>query len=422
MKFQAPRGTNDRLPQDQPRWGRVTGAARETAETFGYGRIDTPLFEDARLFARGIGEVTDVVEKETYTFDDRGGDPLTLRAEGTAPVCRAYLEHGMQNLPQPVRLYYFCPVFRYERPQAGRYRQHHQFGIEVIGSDEPQVDAEVIDVGWSLLGDLGIPGLKLLLNTMGDMETRSAYVAELQTYFRDHLDAIPDEIRSRVEANPLRVLDSKDPRMADITVGAPRSVDHLGPDAADHWAALLGHLDALGIPYQIEHSLVRGFDYYTRTVFEIVPERTGSQSTIIGGGRYDGLIEELGGKPTPGIGFGMGIERVVAALSQESTEASPTVKVLVAHMGDEARREAVTLAAELRRTGVATVVAPARGLKSQLRYASSIDASHALILGEDELRDGIVTLRDFATSQQSSVKRSDIAATLTAGGRREDAG
>jgi histidyl-tRNA synthetase len=412
MKFQAPRGTYDRLPQDQAQWSRVTDAAQQAAERFGYGRIDTPLFEDARLFVRGIGEVTDIVEKETYTFDDRGGDPLTLRAEGTAPVCRAYLEHGMHNLPQPVRLFYFCPVFRYERPQAGRYRQHHQFGIEVIGSTEPEVDAEVIDVAWSLLSGLGITDLKLLVNTMGDMETRPAFVAALQAYFRRHIDAIPEEIRDRVETNPLRVLDSKDPRMAEITAAAPRSVDHLGPDAGEHWAALLGHLDALGIPYQVEHSLVRGFDYYTRTVFEIVPPGSGSQSTIIGGGRYDGLIEQLGGKPTPGMGFGMGIERVVGNLPPVTDVPTHPLKVIVAHMGDEARSEAVALAAQLRRAGTPSVVAPARGLKSQLRYASSIEASHALILGEDELRDGTVTARNFATKEQHSIARDELPSWL----------
>jgi histidyl-tRNA synthetase len=412
MKFQAPRGTYDRLPQDQAQWSRVTDAARETAERFGYGRIDTPVFEDARLFVRGIGEVTDVVEKETYTFDDRGGDPLTLRAEGTAPVCRAYLEHGMHNLPQPVRLFYFCPVFRYERPQAGRFRQHHQFGIEVIGSTEPEVDAEVIDVAWSLLSGLGIPDLKLLINTMGDMETRPAYVSALQAYFQSHIEAIPEEIRGRVETNPLRVLDSKDPRMAEITAAAPRSVDYLGSKAEGHWHALRAHLDVLGIPYQVEHSLVRGFDYYTRTVFEIVPPGAGSQSTIIGGGRYDGLIEQLGGKPTPGMGFGMGIERVVANLPLVTGEPMQSLKVVVAHMGDEARSEAVALAAQLRRAGTPSIVAPARGLKSQLRYASSIHASHALILGEDELRDGTVTARNFATKEQSSMARDELSSWL----------
>jgi len=414
MKFQAPRGTSARLPQDQAQWSRVTDAARETAERFGYGRIDTPLFEDARLFVRGIGEATDVVEKETYTFDDRGGDPLTLRAEGTAPVCRAYLEHGMHNLPQPVRLFYFCPVFRYERPQAGRYRQHHQFGVEVIGSTEPEVDAEVIDVAWSLLRGLGIPDLRLLINTMGDMENRPAFVSELQAYFRSCIDAIPEEIRDRVETNPLRVLDSKDPRMAEITAAAPRSVDHLGADAAEHWAALLAHLDALGIPYQVDHSLVRGFDYYTRTVFEIVPPGAGSQSTIIGGGRYDGLIEQLGGKPTPGMGFGMGIERVVASLP-DADAPGQALKVVVAHMGDSARAASVTLASDLRRDSIPALVAPARGLKSQLRYATSVGASHAVILGDDELRDGVATLRDLSAGEQRSVPREELASWLFEG-------
>ena len=422
MKFQAPRGTYDRLPQDQARWGLVTSAARAAAEMFGYGRIDTPVFEDARLFVRGVGKATDIVEKETYTFDDRGGDPLTLRAEGTAPVCRAYLEHGMHNLPQPVRLYYFCPVFRYERPQSGRYRQHHQFGIEVIGSSEPEVDAEVVQMGWSLLESLGITGLKLLINTMGDMETRPAYVAELQGYFRDHIGAIPGDIRDRVETNPLRVLDSKDPGMIEIIREAPRSVDHLGGEAAEHWQALLGHLDALDIPYEIEHSLVRGFDYYSRTVFEIVPPGAGSQTTLLGGGRYDGLIEQLGGRPTPGIGFGMGIERVVAKLDPHDSNVKSPTKVVVAHVGDPARREAVSLASALRGAGVPTVIAPARGLKSQLRYASSVEATHVAILGDDELRDGTITARDFATGEQRSLTREGLAAWALGEGGPEATG
>ncbi len=417
MRFQAPRGTYDRLPSDQARWELVSGAARRAAERFGYGRIDTPAFEDAGLFVRGVGQVTDIVEKETYTFEDRGGDPLTLRAEGTAPVCRAYLEHGMHNLPQPVRLFYFCPVFRYERPQSGRYRQHHQFGVEAIGGPEPEVDAEVIELGWRLLEELGIGGLRLLVNSMGDADTRGDYVERLQAYFRDRIDLIPPEIAGRVETNPLRVLDSKDPRMAEIRAGAPRCVDHLGPEAADHWRSLLGHLDALRLPYRVEHSMVRGFDYYTRTVFEIVPPGAGSQSTIIGGGRYDGLVEQLGGRPTPGIGFGMGIERVVAGLDPEGgVPARSAPKVVVAHVGGPARAEAVTLASGLRRDGVAAVVAPARGLRSQMRYASAVDATHAVVLGEDEMRAGTATVRDLAAGEQREVARAELAAGLLGAG------
>ena len=422
MRFQAPRGTYDRLPPDQARWDLVTGAARAAAERFGYGRIDTPAFEDAGLFVRGVGQVTDIVEKETYTFDDRGGDPLTLRAEGTAPVCRAYLEHGMHNLPQPVRLFYFCPVFRYERPQSGRYRQHHQFGVEAIGGPEPEIDAEVIEMGWRLLEDLGIGGLRLLVNTMGDMDTRGDYVAMLQAYLRDRLDLIPPEIRERVETNPLRVLDSKDPRMATVREEAPRCADHLGAEAEDHWRTLLGHLDALDLPYSIEHSMVRGFDYYTRTVFEIVPPAAGSQSTIIGGGRYDGLIEQLGGRPTPGIGFGMGIERVVANLDPDRCAGGPPgPKVVIAHVGDPARAEAVTLASGLRREGVAALVAPRRGPRSQMRYAASVDATHAVVIGEDELRDGAATVRDLAAREQRTVGRGDLPRFLR-GGAGADAG
>ena len=413
--FQAPRGTVDILPEEQMYWRFVQAKAREIAVRWGYERIDTPLFEDARLFVRGIGEVTDIVEKETYTFEDRGGDLVTLRPEGTAPVCRAYLEHGMHNLPQPVRLYYFCPIFRYERPQSGRFRQHHQFGIEVLGDGDPSVDAEVIEVGMRFLQSVGLSDLSLSVNSIGDPQCRPAYIQTLQSYYGQHVGQVCSDCQRRLESNPLRLLDCKQDSCQPIIAEAPHSAEYLCDDCSRHWTDLLGHLDGIGTSYQIDHRLVRGFDYYTRTVFEIAPPTEGRQSALVGGGRYDGLIEELGGRPTSGVGFGMGIERVIANLKRQQVTMTNQagVKVLVAYVGDAARREAIRLCSMLRDAGRATVLGPSgRGLRSQLRYASSIAATHAVIVGDDEISRGVVVLRDLAESKQREVGPEELAQAL----------
>ena len=379
MSFQLPRGTSDILPDDQKYWRYFHAAAERTANSFGYRRIDTPVFEDAGLFIRGIGEVTDIVEKETYTFEDRGGDPLTLRPEGTAPVCRAYLEHGMQNLPQPVRLYYMGPLFRYERPQSGRYRQHHQFGIEVFGDADASVDAEVIEVAWRFLESVGLTDLAIGVNSIGDSQCRPEYIGTLQRYYRGHTEQLCSDCKRRLERNPLRLLDCKQESCQPVIDQAPHSAGHLCDQCQSHWDSLLSYLTALDLPYHVDHRLVRGFDYYTRTVFEITPPAQGRQSTIVGGGRYDGLIQELGGQPTPGIGFGMGIERVIAGL-RDLDDAVPLdggTAVLVAHAGDGARHHAVALSSGLRRRGVSTVLAPStRGLRSHMEKGEQQELAH----------------------------------------------
>ena len=406
MMFQAPRGTSDILPDDQPYWRFFQDRAQQTAHSFGYRRIDTPMFEDARLFVRGIGEVTDIVEKETYTFDDRGGDTLTLRPEGTAPVCRAYLEHGMHNLPQPVRLFYLCPVFRYERPQSGRYRQHHQFGIEAYGDADASIDAEIIELGWRFLESLGLRDLSLSVNSIGDPECRPQYVQRLREHYAPHADRLCDDCRRRLERNPLRLLDCKQEGCQPVIDEAPHSADHLCEDCQRHWRDLLDYLRQVGIEGEVDHRLVRGFDYYTRTVFEVTPPVEGRMNTLFGGGRYDGLIEEIGGRPTPGVGYGMGIERVIANLKRQGVciPQEADTQVLVAHIGDAAKREAVRIASELRRDGVAATVGPAgRGLRSQMRYANTIGATHAIIIGDDELAQGVVQLRDLVRSEQRTI-------------------
>ena len=394
------------LPEQQTYRRLFQTEAEAIAARFGYERIDTPVFEDARLFVRGIGEVTDIVEKETYTFEDRGGDLVTLRPEGTAPVCRAYLEHGMHNLPQPVRLYYFCPVFRYERPQSGRYRQHNQFGIEVLGDGSAAIDAEVIEIAWRLPEALGLEGLSLSVNSIGDLKCRPAYIQRLRAHYEGHLDAICEDCKRRLERNPLRLLDCKEESCQPIIATSPHGIDYLCEECKEHWTEMLRYLDVTGLRYEIDHRLVRGFDYYTRTVFEIVPPVAGRQSTVVGGGRYDGLIEELGGRPTPGIGFGMGVERIVANLErrQAPVPEGTDTKVLVAHVGEAALVEGMKLATKLRAAGVAAVLGPAsRSLKSQLRYASSMDASHAVIIGDDELSKDLFVLRDLAESEQQEI-------------------
>ena len=404
--FQAPRGTADLLPEDQHYWRYVEARAVDLASRYGFGRIDTPAFEDANLFVRSVGEGTDIVEKEMYTFEDRGGDQVTLRPEGTAPVCRAYLEHGMHNLPQPVRFYYLCPVFRYERPQAGRFRQHHQFGVEVLGDADPSVDAEVVELAWRLVGSLGLTETYLLINSVGDPQCRPHYISELRAYYSGLTDRLCGDCQTRLQRNPLRLLDCKVETCQALGDNAPRSADHLCDECRDHWTRLQDYLTIMGIPYEVDHRLVRGLDYYTRTVFEVQPKDGGGQSTICGGGRYDGLIEELGGRPTPGIGFAMGIERLVLNLKRSGTEAPPmpSPKYLVANVGEGARPAALELAARLRRGGVGAVLSNGpRALRGQMRQANALGIPFALILGDDEIRDGLVVVRDMQASTQEKV-------------------
>jgi histidyl-tRNA synthetase len=415
--YRRPRGAADVLPEEQRYWRHIEAVAAEQCRRYGYQRIDTPVFEDAGLFTRAVGAGTDIVEKETYTFQDRGGDSLTLRPEGTAPVCRAYLEHGMFNLPQPVRLYYFCPVFRYERPQAGRYREHHQFGIEALGEAGASIDAEVVQFAWELTDALGLKGLTLLINSIGDRACRPGYVQRLKEYYASHIDEVCHDCRARLERAPLRLLDCKQPGCQAVARGAPRSVDHLCEACAAHWDELQGHLAHLGIPYEVDHRLVRGLDYYTRTVFEIQPPDERGQSTILGGGRYDGLIEELGGRPTPGIGFATGMERLALNLvRQDAQVAAPSRPVVVAYVGAQALREALRVAGQLRSAGLTAVLAPnTKSVKGQLRFASAQDAPYVVILGEDELRKGVASLKEMSSGDQREVPLAELASALKQG-------
>ena len=403
LLYRAPRGTSVVLPADQPYWRLVRETAERVCRAFGYQRIDTPTFEDARVFLRGVGEGTDIVEKEMYVFEDRGGERMALRPEGTANTCRAYLQHGMHVLPQPVRLYYVSPIFRYDRPQAGRYRQHTQLGAEAIGDGDPLVDAEMIDLLVTFYSALGLWGLTLHLNSIGDPRCRPGYLRSLRSHYADKLDRVCSDCRLRYEKNPLRLLDCKEKQCQPVIAGAPPLTDSLCDDCAAHFDGLRRYLDGLGIAHKINPRLVRGLDYYTRTVFEFQPARGGAQSTVGGGGRYDGLIELLGGPPTPGIGFGTGFERIILNLRRQGVEppGAPGPLVYVAHQSEGARREALRLASLLRRASVTAIVAVGdRSLKSQMRQADGLGVAYTVILGEREVAAGTVLLKSMADGSQ----------------------
>jgi histidyl-tRNA synthetase len=404
-RFQAPRGTHDVLPEDEPYWRFVRRTGERIASLFGYRYIETPMFEDAGIWLR-TGEGTEVVEKEMYLFEDRGGEKLALRPETTASVCRAYIEHGMASRPQPVRLYYFAQKFRYDRPQAGRYRQHTEFGIEAIGEGDATVDAEVIDLLASFYDALGLQGFELHLNSIGDPECRPAYIETLRAHYADKLDSVCADCRMRFEKNPLRLLDCKNERCQPVIAQAPVISEQLCLPCAEHFAALRSYLDARDITYELNPRLVRGLDYYTRTVFEFMPPEEGAQSTVGGGGRYDGLIELLAGPPTPGAGFGSGIERIILNLKRQEAPV-PEIggpAVYVAHMSEAATQAALRLAGQLRSNGAGAVVGtPGRSLKAQLRHADALGARFVAILGERELAVGEVSLRDLRDHQQRSV-------------------
>ena len=410
--YQAPRGTYDILPADQSYWQFIKGSIIDICHLYGYQRIDTPVFENAGLFVRSIGEETDIVEKEMYTFEDRGGEMMTLRPEGTASICRAYLEHGMHNLTQPVKLYYITQIFRYERPQAGRFRQHWQFGFEAIGDADPALDAEVIDMAWSLYARLGLQDLVLKLNSIGCKNCRPQYLAALKDYYAEKIDLLCTDCKRRAEKNTLRLLDCKNEACIPLAEQAPKSFDRLCTECGDHFDSLKKYLSILGLKFDVDHRLVRGLDYYTKTVFEIQPPGAkGAQSTIGGGGRYDNLIEELGGKAVPAVGFATGFERTILNLkSQDITipaVASPST--FVAFLGQGAKDKAVEYVTQIRREGMNAILASGnRSLKAQMRQANAIGASYTIIIGEDELKDGVVMLRDMSGGEQQRLAFKEV--------------
>jgi histidyl-tRNA synthetase len=412
--YRAPRGTRDLLPTETPLWTRLERLAADLAARYGYQRIETPVFEQTDVFERGIGEVTDVVEKELFRLAPRTeeSESWALRPEPTAGMVRAYVQHGMQTWPQPVKLAQTGPMFRYDRPQAGRYRQFWQFDVEAIGGPGPAVDAEIIELGTRFYREAGLAGVEVLLNSIGDPACRPAYVAELTAFYEPHRADLPAIERGRLDRNVLRLLDSKDPAMAAINAKAPRITDRLCSACAEHFAAVRTHLDGVGVPYRLAPGLVRGLDYYTRTSFEFyITGREGQQQALAGGGRYDGLVELLGGRPTPGIGFGIGLDRLVLALTETGVaapaETAPAAVVVGANPDDTiARLQVVT---RLRAAGIPSrAELGRRKLGKQLEAAARDGAHFAVILG-DELTGGDVALRDLAAGTQKVVALTDLA-------------
>jgi len=404
-KYQAPRGTFDILPEQASARTRLEREAAEIFARAGYEPIATPVFEDTALFERGVGKSTDIVRKEMFTFEDKGGRSLTLRPEGTASICRAYLEHGMHKLAQPVKLSYLGPFFRHERPQAGRYRQFHQLGIECIGTDSPAADAEVIVMLSTLLKELGVPGVELRLGSLGSLDARRAYLEVLKAHLHAHEGDLSKDVRERIDINPLRAFDSDDAGTQAVMAAAPTIVDRLEGEDAAHFAAVRAYLDVSGVAYTIDSSLVRGLDYYTRTIFSFVCDSLGAQSEIGGGGRYDGLIEQLGGPPTPAVGFAAGVERILLALGEGEAEV-PQRKVFIVTANYD---QAMELAGDLRQKGFpAELDLAGRSQKGQLKHANRVGARWVVFLhGESP------ELRDMQSGEQKPVDLANLVDEMT---------
>jgi histidyl-tRNA synthetase len=407
--LQPVRGTRDILGEDQRRHAHVVNTARRVAGLYGFDEWSTPIFEDTRVFARTLGDTSDVVTKEMYSFVDRGGDSITLRPENTAGICRALVTGGLtQSLPQKV--FYAGPMFRYERPQKGRYRQFHQIGAELIGAPEPLADAEIIALGWHILTALGLAGdVVLELNTLGDTPSRDAYRAALVAYFQAHAGALSADSRDRLARNPLRILDSKDQADRALIAGAPTISVYLTPEAAAFYAAVQAHLVRLGVPFVENPRIVRGLDYYSHTAFEFVTTRLGAQGTVMAGGRYDGLVAEMGGPPTPAVGWAAGIERLSMLLTE--SPAAPRA-VCVVPMGEAAEAAALAVLQDLRRGGVRAEMAYRGNFKRRLERANRIGARAVVILGEDEIARGVAAVKDLATGTQTEVALTDVARVL----------
>jgi histidyl-tRNA synthetase len=417
--IQAIRGMHDILPDQSPLWQRLEDAARQVLDAYGYAEIRTPLVEVTELFKRSIGEVTDIVEKEMYSFEDRNGDSLSLRPEGTASCVRAAIEHGL--LAQPQRLWYRGPMFRHERPQRGRYRQFHQIGVEVFGLPGPDIDQEVVLLTRRIWSALGLDDLTLEINTLGEGDERAAYRDQLVRYLMANDEALDEDSRRRLGTNPLRVLDSKNPDMQQVIAGAPSILEHLGEASRSHFEAFCAGLDAAGIPYRINPRLVRGLDYYNRTVFEWVTDRLGAQGTVCAGGRYDALVEQLGGRPTPAVGFAMGLERLIDLLGATTPVLPPLVDAYLVAVGEAAQRAALPLAERLR--GAAPELrllchCGGGSFKSQFKKADKSGARYALVLGDGELERGVVGVKPLRAGQeQEEVPMDSLAQYLLAHAR-----
>lgn len=401
-----PKGTQDILPQDSPLWRKIEDAAHRVCAAFGYQEMRTPVFEDTSLFQRGVGDSTDVVQKEMYTFEDKGGRSITLRPEGTASFVRSYIENSLYANPQPTKLYYLISCYRYEKPQSGRLREFHQFGVECFGGTTDATDVEVITLALRFFEELDVKDLVLNLNSIGCPVCKKEYNQKLVEYFKQYEDKLCDTCKERLYKNPMRIIDCKSPICSEIAADAPKMIDHLCADCQEHFDKTRAYLDALKVPYQVNPNIVRGLDYYTRTVFEITSSSLGAQSTVCGGGRYNGLVEELGGKPTEGIGFAIGLERLILILKNQGYSAvtEQTPALYVASIGEEADMFTQKLVFTLRCKGIhAESDLCGRSVKAQMKYANKLGAKFTMVLGEDEIKRGTADLKNMETGETQSV-------------------
>jgi len=411
----APRGTNDILPPESAKWNYIENKAKMIFDLYNYEEIRTPIFEYTELFQRGIGEVTDIVEKEMYTFEDKSGRSITLRPEGTASVVRSFLENKIYGQAQPTKYYYIGPMFRYERPQAGRYRQFNQLGVEVFGSKDPMIDAEVISVGMHYLNSLGLKDLKLYINSIGCPSCRPDYLNKLRIYLNDNKDELCDDCKNRIDKNPLRVLDCKNVQCKSVIDDAPKIVDHLCDECETHFENVKTNLNNLEVDYMIDSKLVRGLDYYTKTAFEVKFEGLGAQDTIFGGGRYDKLAEEIGDKDIPGIGFALGIERLLLTLEKQNIEIpiDKSIDIYLTTIGDKAKKASFELLNEFRKENIkAEIDYMNRSVGGQMKSADRMNANYTVIIGENELNSGKATVRNMKTGDEKEIKLDQLVESI----------
>ena len=412
MQIKAPRGTHDVLPQESYKWHKIESTIKELCQDFDYREIRTPVFEHTELFERGVGETTDVVQKEMYTFLDKGDRSITLRPEGTASVVRSLVEHSIYAQPLPAKLYYVTPCFRYEKPQAGRLRAFHQFGVEVFGAEDAALDAEIISLALELFRRLGVTGVELEINSIGCPDCRKAYNEKLREFFKPHLGDLCETCRQRYEKNPLRILDCKQQSCKDIYNSAPILLDNICPDCDAHFTRLKTCLDTMGIPYTVDGTIVRGLDYYTRTVFEIVSKNIGAQGTVCGGGRYNGLVSELGGPELPAVGFGLGMERLLLLLDNLEIDLGghESADLFIGHIGEKADLYVQKLVLDLRREGISVSRDYMnRSVKAQMKYADKIGAKYTMVLGDNEIDEACAKLKNMETGETTEVQLGALA-------------
>lgn len=411
MLTQAPKGTKDVLPSEVYKWHYVEGIIREICALHGYREIRTPAFEHTELFERGVGETTDVVQKEMYTFMDKGGRSITLKPEGTSPAVRAFIEHSIFNEPQPTKAFYFTPCFRYEKPQSGRLREHHQFGVEAFGTSDPSVDAEIINIAMMLYERLGVGSLEIRINSVGCPKCRAEYNKKLKDYLSGKLANLCETCKDRYNKNPMRIIDCKEERCKQQLTDVPFILENVCDECKEHFDGLKNSLEILGLTYVVDPTIVRGLDYYTKTAFEIVSKDIGAQGTVCGGGRYDGLIEECGGPSTPGMGFGLGLERLLLVVESQGIEipVPAYMDVYIANMGREGAEEALRQINKLRKEGVkAEKDYMGRSLKAQMKYANKINAKFVVVLGEEEINSSRIKVKNMSNGSEEEIDLAEL--------------